>query len=656
MYGGITVICARKAIHIESKWRSEGCNYLNCIVIYLISTAKHMQVEVKVISRCWKVMSTKLISLLLLVLISSSCSSHEEQQNPSSDTVTPFPTGVFTEAPLLAPSPTLTTNLSSTVVGASINPAPTMTLTPTPDFWMDLPVVPTGISDRVREIYQRGLSMGNDPHAFSKVGDCHSTNPYFLADYDLGPDVYHLGDYAYLQPTIDYFAGSFSRASLAAKKGLSTAGVLASLWSDWKYCTSNETPLDCEFRLHHPSFAIVSLGTNEAYDVKQDHSTFEPRLRRIIEHSIDQGVVPILSTKADNDEGDYHINYVMARLAMEYELPLWNFWKAVQPLPQKGMRSSDHLTFAPTKSYTDFSDPTYLEYGMQIRNLTALQVLDVIRREIVQSQTAIAVIEPVTPTNASIGAHLAGETMISSIDGMTMIYIPAGEFTMGSTDGNPDETPVHSVQLDGYWLDRTEVTNSMFANFLNTRGNQMEGGTTWLNTRDPFVWVFEKDGVWQTFPGRENYPIVGVSWYGANAYCQWAGHRLPTEAEWEYAAKGVDNRRFPWGDDYLDCNHARYSGCGNTPVEVGSLSLGVSPFGVFDLAGNVAEWLNDRYAADYYQQSPRLNPTGPINRYYRVIRGGYWGNTYIQLQTSHRDWAGADQRDASVGFRCALTP
>ena len=195
---------------------------------------------------------------------------------------------------------------------------PTITPTASPDFWVNLPVVPTELSDRVREIYRRGLGMGNNPYAFSKVGDCHSTNPYFLADYDLGPNVYKLGDYTYLQPTIEYFAGSFSRASLSAKKGMSTAGVLASLWADWKFCSSNETPLDCEYRIQHPSFALISLGTNEAYDVKQDPSTFEPRLRRIIEHSIDQGVVPILSTKADNDEGNHYINYVTARLAAEY--------------------------------------------------------------------------------------------------------------------------------------------------------------------------------------------------------------------------------------------------------------------------------------------------------------------------------------------------
>ncbi len=114
-----------------------------------------------------------------------------------------------------------------------------------PEFWKELPVVPDGISQKVREIYAHGLAMGNNPNAFSKVGDCNSTVPYFLADFDRGPTVYNLGEYEELQPTIEYFSGSFGRKSLSAKIGLSTAGVLASLWSDWKQCSSNETPLDC---------------------------------------------------------------------------------------------------------------------------------------------------------------------------------------------------------------------------------------------------------------------------------------------------------------------------------------------------------------------------------------------------------------------------
>lgn len=591
--------------------------------------------------------------VILLSIILPACSPNGQTQNPTAAS-TPIATSTTVATAQVS---SLASPVSETVSDTHELSAPTpIVATPAPDFWKDLPVIPTGISDRVREIYQRGLEMGNDPNAFSKVGDCHSVNPYFLTDFDLGEGVYDLGDYASLQPTIDYFHGSFSRTSMAAKKGLSTAGVLASLWSDWKYCSSNETPLDCEFRLHRPSFAIISLGTNEAFDVKKDPSTFEGRLRRVIEHSIDQGVVPILSTKADNAEGNHYINYVTARLAMEYQLPLWNFWRAVQPLPEQGLRNPEHLTFAPTKSYTDFSKPENLNYGMQMRNLTALQMLDLMRREINESPASAAATPIVTPTAAPT-IHQPGEVMKSAVDGMEMVYIPAGKFEMGSESGNADQTPIHTVQLNGFWLDRTEVTNEMFVRFLNAQGNQQEGGTTWLDPTDPFVWIVDKDGVWQTRSERDNnYPALKVSWYGAKAYCAWAGRDLPTEAQWEYAAKGMENRRFPWGNDDPVCSLARFSGCGNSPVEVGSLLSGANVWGVLNLAGNVAEWTNDRYAADYYSQSPQENPPGPINGYYRVIRGGSWQTTYLPLQTFNRKWAGADENINSVGFRCAMAP
>lgn len=596
---------------------------------------------------------TKMLAALILVAFIQSCTIGPPQDNEDitaeiTPTLFAFTTPVLPQDDSRLPVPSLSpAPLSIPTVDVSTLP---------PNFWMDLPVVPNDVSDRVREIYWRGLQMGNNPHAFSKVGDCHSTNPYFLADYDLGPGIYDLGEYGDLQATIDYFGGSFGRTSLSAKQGLSTAGVLASLWSDWQQCSSNETPLDCEIRLHRPSFAIISLGTNEAYDVKLDKTPFEGRLRRIIEHSIDQGVVPILSTKADNEEGDHYINYVTAKLALEYELPLWNFWKAVQPISQNGMRNADHLTFAPTKSFTDFSKPEYLDYGMQIRNLTALQTMDMIRRE-VDGPQIIATATPVPQTMlATPVINFEDETMISSSDGMTLVYIPANSFEMGSDSGDLDEAPVHSVSLNAFWMDQTEVTNGMFANFLNVSGNKAEGGTTWLDLNDPLVWISDQNGLWQVMTGKDDYPVVGVSWYGAKAYCEWAGRTLPSEAQWEYAAKGDPAFRFPWGNRGPDCVYSRYLGCGSRPVEVGSLSLGASPFGIHDMAGNVAEWVNDRYVADYYQKEIGDNPMGPSYGYYRVVRGGSWASSYIGLQTTHRAWAGADMRDSDIGFRCALNP
>ena len=241
-----------------------------------------------------------------------------------------------------------------------------------PDAWTSLPIVPS-VSPRVKEIYQHGLELGNNPKAFSKVGDCGSTPAWFLGDFDRGPRYYNLGAYQYLEAVIQEFQGSFARTSLAAKSGFNASSVFAPLWSDRKQCESNETPLGCEYRLHRPAFAFITLGTNDAWHL----DTFEPQMRRIIEFSIQNGVIPILSTKADNEEGDGSINATIARLANEYDIPLWNYWLAMQPLPDHGLQEdAAHITWGPNL----FNDPQAMEKGWPVRNLTALQVLDVVWR------------------------------------------------------------------------------------------------------------------------------------------------------------------------------------------------------------------------------------------------------------------------------------
>jgi hypothetical protein len=213
--------------------------------------------------------------------------------------------------------------------------------------------------------------LGNNPHVFSRIGDCASAAPAFLVGFDHN---YNLGGYTYLQPAIDYFRGSFERPSLAAKAGLNTAGLLTTLWTG-DQCLSHETLLDCQYRLDRPSFAIISIGTNEAYYIHHDPASFERNLRKIIEDTIDQGIIPILGTKADDFEGDNSINATIARLALEYDLPLWNFWLATRPLSNQGLSDAAHLSTASYANFTDFSIPHSLEYGMQMRNLTALQML-----------------------------------------------------------------------------------------------------------------------------------------------------------------------------------------------------------------------------------------------------------------------------------------
>ncbi|MEE8567425.1 MAG: hypothetical protein V3S81_02365, partial [Anaerolineales bacterium] len=217
----------------------------------------------------------------------------------------------------------------------------------------------------------RGFMSGNDPHAFSKVGDCQNVPSMFMGSFD-DPGQFSLGDeYGYLQDTIDWFTDSFSRESQAVRRGFNAASILSPFWADPDECISGETPLECEYRINKPIIAIISL---ETWWEKEPES-YEEYLRAIIEITIDHGVVPILTTKADNLEGDHRINIAIFMLAQEYDIPLWNFWKAVQPLPAHGlMEDGFHLTFA--RNFYD--DPERMKSAWPWRNLTALQALDAV--------------------------------------------------------------------------------------------------------------------------------------------------------------------------------------------------------------------------------------------------------------------------------------
>jgi hypothetical protein len=225
------------------------------------------------------------------------------------------------------------------------------------------------MSPNALSIYEKGLEMGNNPRAFSKIGDGEISAAWFLTDFDLGPSYYDLGAYTDLQTTVAYFTGSFGRQGQAARRGFNVQRVLDPSLAKSEFCKMNETPLDCEIRIHHPSFALISMGTNQVWQAEQ----FESGMRAIIERLISYGVVPILSTKADNIEGDHRINLTIARLAMEYDIPLWNFWRAVQSLPNSGLQKDrEHLTYFPN----DFSSSEAMKHAWPVRNLTALQVLD----------------------------------------------------------------------------------------------------------------------------------------------------------------------------------------------------------------------------------------------------------------------------------------
>ena len=240
--------------------------------------------------------------------------------------------------------------------------------------WQELPIIPE-FSERAREILEAGIKAGHNPHAFTKVGDCDTSTSWYLSDYDRGELYYDLGEYDSLQPVIDFFNGSFSRLSFAAKPGFSAASVLSTFFMNYEYCNYDELPLTCEYRIHDPIAVLISLGTNDGYNPP----VFKGNLRAIIEMTIADDRLPILMLKGDNIEKDFSINQDIADLAAEYEIPVWNFWASIQDLKNHGLQDDGiHLTF-----YSNyFSSPLTWESAFAYRNLTTLQVLEKLQVEI----------------------------------------------------------------------------------------------------------------------------------------------------------------------------------------------------------------------------------------------------------------------------------
>lgn len=281
------------------------------------------------------------LSLLTLVACqtapyaSPACESSTPLPSMPSSTLGPVLVASSTWAAATGNSPSATATPPTTPPSEHTQAAPALTPIPPLDarHWRQWTIVPT-VGDRGRQILASGRAEGVDPHAFSTIGDCQSMPAVFMGMYGR-PGSYVLGEgYASLQLTIDHFAGSFSRVSVTVQNGMNVATVFSPLWTDPARCRSAETPLDCEFRLHHPSIVFINLGTNA---IPGGASTHEQYLRQIVEFCLDHGALPILSTKADNLEGDFGLNEATARVAHDYDLPLWNFWRAVQPLPHHGL-------------------------------------------------------------------------------------------------------------------------------------------------------------------------------------------------------------------------------------------------------------------------------------------------------------------------------
>ena len=266
-------------------------------------------------------------------------------------------------------------------------------------------------------------------------------------------------------------------------------------------------------------------------------------------------------------------------------------------------------------------------------------------------------------------------------DNAEMILIPAGEFEMGDpfNEGTTYERPVHTVFVDDFYIDVYEVTNAMYAKFLNAMGKHVgDTGHIWLDIGDGDEMIELVGGQYQSKAGFEDYAVVEVSWYGASAYAQWAGKRLPTEAEWEKAARGGQiGERYPWGDDDPDgsqCNYAdkntSYSWSDQNADDgyQTTAPVGLYPpngYELYDIAGNVWEWCVDELDVEFYENSPKENPVSggttllmPDNfnsiRERRILRGGSWHSTPEILRAAYRYSSEPAVTLSYFGFRCVM--
>uniref|UniRef100_UPI0035B147FE hypothetical protein n=1 Tax=Promineifilum sp. TaxID=2664178 RepID=UPI0035B147FE len=273
----------------------------------------------------------------------------------------------ITATPPPTPRPAATTVSSS---GLPTDPAALVNGLPVERF----AILPPDVAENVRTIFARGQALGRDPRAFAKMGDSISLSEHYFARFDWGG--YNLGIYTKLQPAIDYYRGSFARVSQAVRSGARAGDALRPGLGDAALCRADEHRLACEFRLHNPSVVLIRVGTNDL----APGDAFEPALRQSIAYSIEQGVIPVIVTKADRSEGSNRHNETMRALAAEYAIPLWDYDAAAATLPNRGLSGdSIHLTMYAEDDYTD---PAALTFGYPLSDLTGLFMLDAIRRTV----------------------------------------------------------------------------------------------------------------------------------------------------------------------------------------------------------------------------------------------------------------------------------
>ena len=237
---------------------------------------------------------------------------------------------------------------------------------------------------------------------------------------------------------------------------------------------------------------------------------------------------------------------------------------------------------------------------------------------------------------------------------MQTILIPAGAFQMGSDDGLSDERPAHQVALEAFSIARTPVTNAQFADFLNVIGAVGENGERYFDSTDSDARVHLRGRRWIADTGSEEHPVVEVSWFGAKAFCEWVGMRLPTEAEWEKASRGTDGRRYPWGNEEPDRTRAQYDSGWNDTERVGRFPKGASPYGVLDMAGNAWEWVSSAYRP--YPYNPKDGREDQRGGPVRSTRGGGQDSGPDEITTTQRGRNLSREPQGghhNIGFRCA---
>ena len=228
--------------------------------------------------------------------------------------------------------------------------------------------------------------------------------------------------------------------------------------------------------------------------------------------------------------------------------------------------------------------------------------------------------------------------------GVPMQLVPAGEFIMGSDTGTEDAKPAHRVYLDAFYIDRYEATHAFYKACVEAGGCAL-----------PEFWSTAFNDYDYSHPNSDDYPVRQLDWYMAAAYCEWRGARLLTEAEWEKAARGTDGRTYPWGNS-KECSNGNFDGCQGAgqggPFKVGSYGTGTSPYGVYDMAGNLQEWVADWYSDNYYQDSPSSNPLGPASGELRVLKSSHW--SMVESGAAGRwGWEPDDIGKGTFGVRCA---